>query len=74
MPDEDPMDCQGHGTHVAGIIGAESNMFNGVAPNATLGIYRVFGCRGYTSDDVLIAAYTRAYASGGKFLVCILWF
>lgn len=60
------MDCDGHGTHVAGIIGADSPLFRGVAPNATLAMYRVFGCVGFVTDDVLIAAYTRAYDSGGK--------
>ncbi|KAI8055188.1 peptidase S8/S53 domain-containing protein, partial [Syncephalis plumigaleata] len=46
-PDADPMDeCNGHGTHVAGIIGASSSIAPGVAPGATLGAYRVFGCQG----------------------------
>ena len=34
IPDEDPRDaCNGHGTHVAGIIGANDILFNGVAPD-----------------------------------------
>lgn len=39
VPDSDPMDCNGHGTHVSGIIGANPNPYNftGVVPNATLG-------------------------------------
>lgn len=59
-PDTDPFDCQGHGTHVAGIIGAQSVYFTGVAPNATLGMYRVFGCEGSTATDILFAAYLDA--------------
>jgi subtilisin family serine protease len=68
VPDPDPMDCGGHGTHVTGIIGAEGPVFTGVAPNATLGMYRVFGCSGSTANDVLIAAFIAAQESGGKYL------
>lgn len=60
------MDCDGHGTHVAGIIGANNAICPGVAPKATLAAYRVFGCTGVVSDDVLIAAFTRAHDSGGE--------
>ncbi|CED82778.1 subtilisin-like protease [Phaffia rhodozyma] len=58
----DPMDCGGHGTHVAGIIGANANPLNftGVAPEATLRIYRVFGCEGGSQNDVVMAAMIRA--------------
>lgn len=92
VPDNDPMDCYGHGTHVSGrlffnryrqpeiilraclieklltkfpsgIIGASQNLFSftGVVPNATLGMYRVFGCEGSVSNDVLIAAFNMAF-------------
>lgn len=66
VPGDDPMDCVGHGTHVAGIIAANSAApsFTGVAPNATLGIYRVFGCDGSTADDVLIQAFMMAHEAG----------
>ncbi|KAJ1303089.1 hypothetical protein OPQ81_011290 [Rhizoctonia solani] len=65
VPDNDPLDqCNGHGTHVAGIIAADpSNPFNisGVAYKASINSYRVFGCSGTVSDDVLVAALIRAY-------------
>ncbi|RDW71221.1 hypothetical protein BP6252_07784 [Coleophoma cylindrospora] len=66
VPDPDPLDCDGHGTHVSGIIGALPNMYNftGVAPNATLGMWKVFGCTGVASTDVLIAAFNMAYEAG----------
>ncbi|GHD22499.1 S8 family serine peptidase [Nocardiopsis kunsanensis] len=54
-PDEDPQDCNGHGTHVAGIIGAEGEV-TGVAPEAELGAYKVFGCDGSTNADIMLAA------------------
>lgn len=76
-PDNDPRDCPatgtsptgaqaagGHGTHVAGIIGANGGGIVGVAPQARLAAYRVFGCYGSTSADIMLAAMERALADG----------
>ncbi|KAF9920713.1 hypothetical protein FBU30_009362 [Linnemannia zychae] len=60
VPSNKPMDCAGHGTHVAGIIAASSEVFTGVAPRVTLGAYKIIGCNGTTSDDIIIAALERA--------------
>lgn len=66
VPDPNPIDCDGHGTHVSGIIGANPNPYNftGVVPNATLGMWKVFGCEGQVANDVLIAAFNMAYEAG----------
>lgn len=67
-PDEDPDDCEGHGTHVAGIVGASGDPaaggVRGVAPEAEIGAYRVFGCTGSTTSDIMLAAMERALEDG----------
>ncbi|KAJ3034048.1 hypothetical protein HDU99_010753, partial [Rhizoclosmatium hyalinum] len=77
-PDSDPLDAcseESHGTHVAGIIAADARNitqagwipsvpFTGVAPDATIFAYRVFGCKGSTSSDLEAAAIYQAAADG----------
>ena len=66
-PDPLPDDCNGHGTHVAGIIGA-NGLVKGVAPEVTFGAYRVIGCDGGASNDVILAALERVYRDGADVL------
>src|SRR5262245_59917243 len=40
VPDAVPDDCNGHGTHVAGIVGGNGGGIRGVAPGVTFGAYR----------------------------------
>ncbi|KAJ3110895.1 hypothetical protein HDU96_006172 [Phlyctochytrium bullatum] len=72
----DPLHDGSHGTHVAGIVGADARNisnadwasdipFTGVAPGATLGAYRVFGCvADSTSSDVMAKAIYMAAKDG----------
>ncbi|HYC91390.1 MAG TPA: S8 family serine peptidase [Thermoanaerobaculia bacterium] len=58
--DADPIDDAGHGTHVAGIIAADSPEIAGVAPAATLFAYKVLDYRGNGSQSDVIAAIERS--------------
>jgi minor extracellular serine protease Vpr len=78
-PDPDPLDCNGHGSHVGGTAAgsgvlSDGTVFSGpydatthlndflvgpgVAPEALIYAYRVFGCDG--SSDVVVDAINRA--------------
>lgn len=68
IPDQDPIDEGGHGTHVAGTvagIGDNINTYSGVAPAASLHAIKVFGADGSTGDSVIIAALEYAADPNG---------
>ena len=84
-PDPDPLDCDGHGSHVAGTAAGFGVLPNGktytgpwtsttpnisflvgpgMAPEALILAYRVFGCGGSASVDVIVEAIDRAVQAG----------
>ena len=61
--DDNPMDDQGHGTHVAGIVsayGSYGTNIKGVAPESSLVAYKVLNQYGSGYLDNIIAAIERA--------------
>ena len=61
--DADPMDDNGHGTHVAGIVAGRAAAAGGVtgaAPDAELLAYKVLGANGSGDDSGIIAAIEAA--------------
>ena len=62
--DNDPMDDNGHGTHVAGIIAANGNI-TGVAPDAKLLAYKCLGSDGSGSMSNVILGIEAAMDPNG---------
>lgn len=64
--------CGLHGTHVAGIVAAQNVGFGftGVAPKASLGMYRIFGCgqESQTRDDILLEGVLTAVKDGADII------
>jgi subtilisin family serine protease len=56
--DSDPIDDQGHGTHVSGIVASDDGQYRGVAPSASIIAMKVLDSsgEGYT-DDIAAAIY-----------------
>jgi subtilisin family serine protease len=85
-PDPDPLDCNGHGSHVAGIAAGDGVLADhstytgpygattfpdneflvgpGVAPQAMIYAYKVFGCEGSVDNSIVLAALNRAVQDG----------
>ena len=61
--DNEPMDTDGHGTLVAGIIAADGRL-KGVAPKAELVAYRIASEGSYVSTNDMIRALDRAVDDG----------
>ncbi|QIZ09188.1 S8 family serine peptidase [Priestia megaterium] len=64
--DNDPMDDQGHGTHVSGIIAAHGNV-TGVAPDASITAYKVLNQYGEGDDSDIIAGIEASISPDNPF-------
>jgi subtilisin family serine protease len=61
----DPWDDQGHGTFVAGVVGANGGVV-GMAPDASLMAYKIFDAQAYGIDSDIIAAIERSLNPDGN--------
>ena len=61
-------DFLGHGTFMAGIIGADSADYQGLAPKSTLYIYKIFDHRGVSQQQGLAQAIRTALADGADLI------
>lgn len=66
--DKDPMDDNGHGTHVAGIIAAENNKVGGigVAYNCKVMVLKAGNSSGYFNNSDIAEAIQYAYMNGAS--------
>ncbi len=64
--DDDPMDDAGHGTHVAGIVAANSDKLLGVAPDASLLALKVLDQTGSGRDSWVLAGIEEAVSKGAQ--------
>lgn len=67
-PSQPPLDAQGHGTHVAGIIAASNNNFGvvGVAPNAKILAVKALDDTGYATNSQIAEAILWAAENGAQ--------
>ncbi|MER7250952.1 S8 family serine peptidase [Kribbella sp. NPDC000426] len=68
--DADPMDDNGHGTHVAGIVAGSTTRPDGrtgVAPGANLTAYKVLGADGNGYESAVIAGFEAAVAADNPY-------
>lgn len=66
--DKDPMDDNGHGTHVAGIVAAENNKLGGigVAYNCKVMVLKAGNSSGYFNNSDIAEAIQYAYMNGAS--------
>ncbi|TIA87008.1 hypothetical protein E3P99_03449 [Wallemia hederae] len=60
--------CKSHGTSTLGVAASQLKEMKGGAPNATFGMYRIFGCHGSSGDDILAMGLIRAYEDGADII------
>ncbi|MDP9362460.1 MAG: S8 family serine peptidase, partial [Acidobacteriota bacterium] len=63
--DADPMDDNGHGTHVAGILAADSPLVTGIAPGVSILAYKILDGTGHGKQSDVIAAIEAALDPNG---------
>ncbi|KAK3312914.1 peptidase S8/S53 domain-containing protein [Apodospora peruviana] len=70
VQDPSPNDSGQHGTHVAGIIAGKTNGFSGIAPDASIYAYKVYGPHDATTSDAFVEAFAKAEADDVDVINC----
>jgi len=69
--DDDPIDVNGHGTHVAGIVAANGSI-NGVAPEANIIMMKAGNASGAFSDEDLLKAFDWCVGNSSTFNISVI--
>jgi len=71
--DDDPMDDNGHGTHVAGIVSSNDSTYRGVAPDSKIIAMKVLDSGGSSeSGSDILAAIDWCVANASKFNISVI--
>ena len=70
--DNDPVDVNSHGTHVAGIVASNDSTYRGVAPGAKIVALKVFTNAGSGSTSNAIAGIDWCISNSSKFNISII--
>ncbi|MFH0840395.1 MAG: S8 family serine peptidase, partial [bacterium] len=70
--DSNPMDDNGHGTHVVGIVASENNTYRGVAPGAKLVALKVCDSKGSCSDADVQAGIDWCVNNASKYNITVI--
>jgi subtilisin family serine protease len=64
------VDCEGHGTFTSSLVVGANKDFSGVAPDAEILMYKVFGCDDTTQNSIVIRGILTADADGCEIISC----
>ncbi|MEK6968918.1 MAG: S8 family serine peptidase [Nanoarchaeota archaeon] len=70
--DPDPLDDQGHGTHVAGIIASNDEKYKGVAPEAKIVAVKVCDAQGSCSDADVLAGIESCITNSAAYGISVI--
>ncbi len=70
--DPDPFDDQGHGTHIAGIIASNDEMYKGVAPEAKIVAVKVCNSQGVCSDADVLAGIESCITNSAAYNISVI--
>ena len=70
--DSDPIDDQGHGTHVAGIVASADSVYKGVAPGTKIAAVKVCSSSGSCPDADVLAGIDWCMANKDTYNISIL--